>query len=120
MIKFFHKLFNPHCPDCMEAARESKVCDSCEYLKMEVARLHRDNENLLDRLLNKPTKTETKIVEPTAQLRPINKGLTQSWNVRRQLLENEDRQTAKLREENKKSTSELENAVLKDATEIRQ
>src|SRR6185295_15381394 len=92
MIHFIHSILNPHCPDCKEEARESKVCDSCEILKIEIERLRLENQKLLDRILEKPT-VETRI--DTNDLKPIApKNI--SWNVRRQMLESEDRAKAKL------------------------
>lgn len=111
MIKFFHELFNPHCAHCLDIARENRICSTCEYLKMEVAQLRQQNQELIEKLTNKPTRTENK-TEATQEFKPINPGLVRSWAVKRQLLENEDRATAKALQENKISTDKLEDKVL--------
>lgn len=92
MLKWFHHLLNPHCPECKAEREESKICNSCELLKMEVARLTADNERLLERILEKPEPQPERLVapEPTTQLRPRQV----PWQVRRQMLEAEDRQRA--------------------------
>lgn len=116
ITKFFHELFNPHCSHCDELLRESKVCGTCEYIKTENARLHNEIAILLDKVVSRPAK----IVESNKEvenLRPINPGTIHSWNVKRQLLEGEDRHQAKLMEEKKKNnentktTTELENKL---------
>lgn len=115
MFTFFHKLFNPHCPHCLDLERENKVCQSCETLKLEMARLRDENLRLLELLLRKP------IEEPepnTSELRPLpnlNKHI--SWNVKRQMLEAEDKARAKLITSNpilstKESTEDLEKEIL--------
>lgn len=108
MIKWFHHLLNPHCPDCREEREESRICNSCEVLKMECARLQIENDKLLNRILEKPTPEP---VPDTSDLKPINSGLHKTWNVRRQMLEQEDRKAAQLRKEaaqNSPTIQELE------------
>jgi hypothetical protein len=100
-MKWLHKLLNPHCPHCREELVESRICDTCEFLKLECARLQLENKFLLERLIptgnirsneNEVNKSEPKIIQP----------LHQPWHVRRQLLEKEDRaMAAKLAEENR-------------------
>jgi hypothetical protein len=46
MIKFIHHLLNPHCEHCAEEEREKRVCNSCEVLKMECARLQIENDRV--------------------------------------------------------------------------
>lgn len=87
MTNFFHRLFNPHCPDC----RADAICESCETLRIEIARLRDENSKLLDRILEKPEKVEIRAAAPAMINRP-----NVPWNVRRQMLEAEDRERAKL------------------------
>jgi hypothetical protein len=87
MTNFFHRLFNPHCPDC----RADAICESCETLRIEIARLRDENTKLLDRILEKPTSPVAQEVAPM-KVPPRNV----PWNVRRQMLEAEDRERAKL------------------------
>ncbi len=95
---------NPHCQHCAderkeqrEITREQNVCASCETLAMENARLVRDNERLLDTLLEKPTQP-TQAVTSVEGLKPIQTSTRPfiPTAVRRQLLEKEDRHTAQL------------------------
>lgn len=89
-INWFHRFLHPHCPDCREEREDSKVCRSCETLKEQIESIRSENKRLLDRLLEKPApEPEQKSVEIT---RPINI----PWNVRKQMLEAEDRERAKL------------------------
>ena len=100
--KWFHRLFNPHCPDCRaeyEAARmeeherreESKVCVSCDMLKQMNDHLRMDNEKLMRRLLDKPEPETIQEAKPM-QTRPV----ALPWRVRQQMLEAEDRKKAEL------------------------
>jgi hypothetical protein len=107
MFKFIHHLLNPHSPDCLNERQESRICDSCETLKIELNRLRQDNEKLLNRILN-PISTEIPTIDES-ELKPIRPPTTHvAWRVRRQALEAESRATAKLmREVDKQSTSQL-------------
>lgn len=92
MIKFFHKLFNPHCEHCKDEYRDSMICDSCEILKEQLALLNHTNEQLMKRLLDKPEEVNQapptlSVVKPKGSI---------PWAVRRQLLESEDRKRAEL------------------------
>lgn len=91
MTNPFHRLLNPHCEHCSEERRESKICISCENLRLEVARLRHDNERLLNRLLDTPP--EITISGREEDKIPIPPKLP--WAARRQMLEREDRDTAK-------------------------
>jgi hypothetical protein len=112
MNNCFHKFFNPHCPRCAD----DKICQSCETLKIQVERLIHENTKLLDRILEKPVvearSTPTEIPIPPRNI---------PWNVRRQMLEAEDRERAKLMNQAPKpsSTDDLEKE-LKIAEEKRE
>lgn len=105
MSNWFHRFLNPHCPHCIEERQDSKVCPSCETLKEQLDRANYENDKLLDRILVKPTietiKEPSKIQIPTKSI---------PWGVRRQMLEAEDREKAKLMREAPKpvSTEDLE------------
>lgn len=47
----WHKFWHPHCQRCIDAARESKVCPSCEVLKVQLEREQAEKKLLLQRLL---------------------------------------------------------------------
>lgn len=104
MFKFFHHLLNPHCPDCKEALEDARVCNSCEVLKLEIERLRIENARLLDRILEKP-REEVRVID--TDLKPI-MPKTIPWNTRKQMLEQQDRNTAKLKRQNEGSSITLE------------
>ena len=112
MIKFLHHLFTPHCPDCKADAKELKeelkleraeqrediehshVCESCQTLTRQLEISNAEKERLLDKLLEitNPSKVEYRQETPKVSMpRAI------PWNMRRQMLENEDRRQAQLR-----------------------
>lgn len=100
--KFWHELRNPHCEHCSderERARnikaEEEACDSCHMLRLENARLINENGRLLDRILN-PIREEV-IEKPASPIEMPKKHLP--WRVRQQILEQEDRQAARARNE---------------------
>lgn len=110
MLKFFHHLLNPHCPECAAEREEKKVCNSCDILKLELARLQLERDKLLDRILEKPVTVERTIApEPSTRILP--KALP--WAVRRQMLEAEDRERARLMKQ-----AEKDNAPHADVKEL--
>src|SRR5881396_624639 len=95
MIKFIHHFLSPHCPEC-------QICQSCETLRKQLEITNHNNELLMNRLL---PKEESVNKEPVEITRPK----TLSWAVRKQMLEREDRERAKLmREASKPSVESLE------------
>lgn len=109
MIKWLHHLFNPHCSECRDELEESMICNSCEVLKLQISRLERENERLLNRILEKPSAEEKPV--DIEGLKPVLPKMI-PWRIRKQMLEEEDRVKAKLmrqsEEVNKQSTEELE------------
>ncbi len=93
MANWFHRFLNPHCPDCKEEIERELMCESCETLKTENSRLMAENSRLLERILEKPEKIEERTVAPVPQSIPPR---TVPWAVRRQMLEAEDREKARL------------------------
>lgn len=117
MLNFFHHLFNPHCPDCKEESQESKICNSCEILRTELATVRFENQQLLDKIFElvspKPIEQTHEMVNP----QPINSSM--SFRVRRQMLEAEDRAKAEVIRKSKleaveanKTTEQLEEELL--------
>ena len=86
MSNWFHRWLNPHCPDCI------LICESCEVLKGQLEILNYTNKQLMDRILNPPVPVT--IPEPAQREVSIPKNIP--WGVRRQMLEAEDRERAKL------------------------
>lgn len=98
IIKFFHQLWNPHCPNCALELQESKFCNSCETMREQISQLNSQNLILLNRLVNPTPVTvvdkEEKVQPPlkTSQFIP--------YAVRRQMLEEQDRNEARILREN--------------------
>lgn len=84
---------------------EPLPCSSCEVLKMQLALANEDREKLLDLILrkNEPIVEEKKEVD-LAALKPKHI----PWNVKRQMLESEDRERARLLKDAEKLEKELE------------
>jgi hypothetical protein len=107
MSNWIHRFFNPHCEHCIDEREDSKVCASCETLKQQLESVNHEKNRLLDRLLTPPT------VETVAQpIREPTRPLNVPWSVRKQMLEREDREKAKLMRDapkpNQVSTEDLE------------
>lgn len=93
-MNFFHQLFNPHCPHCSMERNQT-----VDILRTELARVQRENELLLSKLLDKPAPQP----EVTQNLEKISVGKPLvSWTARRQILEAESREAARKLEEKKK------------------
>lgn len=98
LLRFIHHLLDPHCPDCRaearekrEEARETEVSLAVETLQRQLEIANHEKEQLLDRLLKEPEK-ETPRELPASYVPPR----TIPWNMRRQMLESEDRRKAQL------------------------
>lgn len=91
VVKFFHELFNPHCPHCKEEREleynDKHHCDSCEILKTQLAIKNQENNTLLAKILKEPEPivTNEPVRIPTAPRVGI------PWRVRQAHLEAEDR-----------------------------
>lgn len=76
-----------------EVVVEETVCKSCETLKQQLEVANYEKEKLLNKLLTTPDKEPERTTAPEPQaVRPK----TVPWHVRRQMLEREDREKAKL------------------------
>jgi hypothetical protein len=88
--------------------RENRSCPTCEVLRLENARLLQENSKLIDRILEKPERVEVVEQKEFKPILPRNV----SWNVRKQMLEQEDRRKAQLLKQQEKvepiTTEELE------------
>src|SRR5438876_4135914 len=101
MWKFINHSLNPHCIECQENNERARWCESCETLKQQLAIVNHNNELLMNRLLEKP---EKELDKPPVE---ITRPRTLSWNIRKQMLEQEDREKARLMRE-APSINELE------------
>jgi hypothetical protein len=102
---------------------ENEKCDSCETLKAQLEIANYEKKQLLDRLLTKPEEP----VQPARNETPMLVPRSVPWNMRRQMLEREDREKARLERNAPKPDSEVvkeETAKfeqeLKDATDRRE
>ena len=77
--------------------RELQYCEACETLKLQLAVANEERKFLIQKLTAEPV-TETRLVEPQV-LKPILPNRI-GWNTRRQMLESEDRERAKILKKN--------------------
>lgn len=90
MSNWIHRLLKPHCQECRDEKRDSHICKSCETLQAQLELANFEKRQLLDRILAKP---EVEVAKPPIEMtRPLNI----PWGVRRQMLEAEDREKARL------------------------
>lgn len=89
-----------------EVVRTEAVCASCETLKMQLAIANQHVEKLMDRLMTPPVPV---IHAQPSEMKPVPlmKSHT-SWNVRRQMMEENERATARL---NREKDAEIKDAV---------
>ncbi len=73
-----------------EIEKDKKVCESCETLRQQLEIANYEKSQLLATILHKPE--PVKDTEPVA----ITKPRTIPWHVRRQMLETEDREKARI------------------------
>lgn len=105
MWHWLHHLLNPHCQECKEAAEENKICQSCETLKMQLSIANHEKEQLLQTVLS-ISRPQAEAPAQQVDYESIKPKMT-TWNVRRQMLEAEDRRAAQiLAEQKKKSVAE--------------
>lgn len=94
LVHWIHHLFNPHCTECSYESAEKKVCQSCETLKMQLNIANSEKERILEALLEKSKPVEVANAKVPGELKEVRKALP--WHVRRQMLESEDRETARI------------------------
>lgn len=102
-----------------EVVIEETICKTCETLKEQMSILNHEKEKLLNRLLERPEVEPERIEAPEPQ---AVKPRMVPWNVRRQMLEREDREQAKIlknapKPDSKVSTEDLEKALDNAAAE---
>lgn len=102
-IHWFHHLFNPHCLECLDEQQESKVCKTCEVLRIQLEAANAEKKRLLDSIL----KDNVKPPETSSQEPQIIRGRHTSFAVHRQMLEAEDRHKAQILAKTSKEISEV-------------
>lgn len=115
-MKFWHKLFNPHCQHCYDELIESKICNNCEYLKMQIAKLQQDNDKLLNELIT-PKEIINNSLEESSLPQPLNTSRFIPFSIKRQELETRDRKLAnqqaeELKKNHNKNIESLEEEIL--------
>lgn len=83
-----------------EVIEENRICQSCETLKEQLAFMRDENKILLNKIVKEPEKILESNVAPMITIPKAT-----PWPVRRQLLEQEDRQKARLMREAPKPNS---------------
>ena len=108
-IKWLHHLFNPHCPAC-EADTACKTCSTLREL-LEIEKF--EKKQLLNHLLEPTTNSAPYEGEPK-EIRP--KSIP--WRIRKEMLETEDRERARILAKKNLEISELEKSLgVDDASE---
>lgn len=106
VVKFFHEIIHPHCQHCeaekirlFEAKNyemeQSNRCTSCETLQVTNDTLIRENQRLVEALIDK-NKNVPEVERTHEELKPL-RTTHIPWNVRRQLKEQESRADLKAR-----------------------
>jgi len=103
MIKWIHQLLNPHCEQCRDEKEDSSICKTCEILKVQLEVSNSEKRLLLAAIIPQPkVETTTNPVNPEAI-----RGRHIPFNVRRQMLEAEDRREAALIAAKQKEIAEV-------------
>jgi hypothetical protein len=107
VIKFFHQLFRPNCSCNICSA---PVCEKCEILGIQLNYERQVNQELIRNLIQLTAPEKEQIPSEKVEHKPIVQHIP--WRVKQQMLENEDKQAAKL-----KRDMELEQAAHKEANQ---
>lgn len=106
-MNWIHRLFNPHCPTCMEEDRikleleqeryhRDNECDSCKSLSSENAFLREQVRELQDHILHPSIPNEPIVADDT--LKPVT-NYRKPFSAIRKELEQADKLKAKVRDE---------------------
>jgi len=104
IVKFFHELRYPHCIECVQEEEHKQVCESCETLKMQLSLSNQREKELLSLLVQK-NQPQPEPIQAT-DMKPISPR-TVPWRVRREMLEEEDRNKARVLAEQARLEKEL-------------
>lgn len=110
MLKWIHHLLEPHCPDCASEAQDKSICHSCETLKHQLEIANFERKQLLETVLKLSQPTSQLSIQDTVTPEMV-RPRTVPWNVRRQMLEEEDRKQAQLIRESAERNAKLAKAV---------
>ena len=98
---WIHSFFQPHCPECREEREAMKECKSCETFREQLSHALWREKELMSKLFPPDLDKDETVPEP---IQPK----TVPWRVKQQILEEEDRERAKVIRKNE----ELEKEVL--------
>lgn len=124
MANWLHRLFNPHCPQCL-ADKLEDVNPVVEELKTELASLRYDRDRLLKHILDQsqPSSTNANLPNDFPNEEPIRIGnKPMPFAVRRQMLEAQDRaeatRIAEFKKNQEAAISELEKNLKLDIPDL--
>lgn len=106
MWKWIHHILEPHCPECKAELEDSRICQSCETLKHQLEVMSYTQRELV-KTITEISKPEVPVSNEVRDYEPI-KPRTVPWQVKRQLLEEEDRVKARIISENEKLNKKLQ------------
>lgn len=95
----------------------SKVCETCEVLKQQLAYSQQQNQYLLNKLIN-PIKLDESEKVQNEEIKPLVPKYI-PWTVKRQMLEEEDRAKAKVIREHMERERELKQNSVKVQEDIK-
>jgi uncharacterized Zn finger protein (UPF0148 family) len=119
MFHWLHHLINPHCPDCQLDKEGDKVCNSCETLKIQLAIANREKEQMLSSILSFTKPAEVNHAPSQVDPKEL-KPRMMTWNVRKQMLEAEDRKAAQLIADQVKADREAAISKLEEEVGIKE
>lgn len=95
MLKWIHRLLEPHCPQCAE----ERVCNSCETLRHQLDNANYEKRQLMDVVVRLTFPSQQEQVPKSDEPKAIQPKGTLAWKIRRGLLEAEDRRQAQIMRE---------------------
>ena len=95
MIRWIHHLLEPHCPHCREEEQDKSICQSCEPLKHQLEIANYEKKQMMETIL-RMSNPQSMLPIAKAEIPEQIKSRTIPWVVRRQMLEAEDRERARL------------------------
>ena len=96
--QWIHHLLDPHCPHCLETAREKSICPNCEVLRQQLEIANYEKRQLTDTIVAMvlPKVADIPIVQ--SEQKPI-RPRTIPWRVKQQELEANSRDLARIQRE---------------------
>lgn len=92
-MKWLHRLFNPHCPECRDEDRNEII----DVLQQQLNQANYNNERLIKYILE-PKGEFTQASSPSSiedEPEPVRPKIV-PWHIRKKMLEEQDREKAKI------------------------